>query len=575
MATQTIKTTFKLRRGEAQEWENKNPTLAEGEPAFEVDTGKLKIGTSDNQPFHDAKYIQVDYEDIVNKRGIIPAYEFVYKDDGTVAKAGEESLVMYVGWNAGGNNHYNKNKPRATSSNCLALGPYCEATYLDSAAFNYMGLAHAARSFACGRGTEVLGAHGAAFNRQTKAGGVNSAAFGLNTAAYGYCSAAFGQQTYVGIKLTTITQNGITYYSIPTNAAGTANVITPLFTTVASYRGDSDTTAQPIDADGNDIGGVINLTDPTQQTLRSMAFGHLTVANGENAIAAGKHTFAIGANAVAMGYKAQAQGRDSFAFGSYNSSATDETTVAGGIGSFAFGYGVVASDKSAVAMGGLTKASNMYSLATGYSTEASGAYSAAFNNTAKAKGSSSFAANAAVTQSSLSAAFNKGTTGASKECNFAINKGHANGSYSFAGGGGAQTTDAFDGAKATGVSSFAFGYGTTEAIGTLSVAWGQNCLAKKNYAFAGGLVTTSDGLGAFAYGSNLTVGSDYCVAFGYYNQSTWTDIDGTVKHYLLSIGNTKKQKMNALAVGDDFIEINNVRLTSTDLETLLALIKSE
>ena len=43
MAT-VIKTTFKLRRATAQEWTLKNPVLAAGEPGFEIDTNKLKIG---------------------------------------------------------------------------------------------------------------------------------------------------------------------------------------------------------------------------------------------------------------------------------------------------------------------------------------------------------------------------------------------------------------------------------------------------------------------------------------------------------------------------------------------------
>ena len=41
---QVIKTTFKLRRGTAQRWIEVNPILAQGEPGFEYDTGKLKVG---------------------------------------------------------------------------------------------------------------------------------------------------------------------------------------------------------------------------------------------------------------------------------------------------------------------------------------------------------------------------------------------------------------------------------------------------------------------------------------------------------------------------------------------------
>ena len=44
MATKVIKTTFKVRRGLADTWKKQNPVLAYGEPGFEKDTYKLKIG---------------------------------------------------------------------------------------------------------------------------------------------------------------------------------------------------------------------------------------------------------------------------------------------------------------------------------------------------------------------------------------------------------------------------------------------------------------------------------------------------------------------------------------------------
>lgn len=43
MAT-VIKTTFQLKRGTAAKWVELNPVLAPGEPGFEYDTKKLKIG---------------------------------------------------------------------------------------------------------------------------------------------------------------------------------------------------------------------------------------------------------------------------------------------------------------------------------------------------------------------------------------------------------------------------------------------------------------------------------------------------------------------------------------------------
>ena len=46
MATQVkvLKTTFKVRRGQSQVWADIDPILADGEPGYELDTHRLKIG---------------------------------------------------------------------------------------------------------------------------------------------------------------------------------------------------------------------------------------------------------------------------------------------------------------------------------------------------------------------------------------------------------------------------------------------------------------------------------------------------------------------------------------------------
>lgn len=54
MATYT--TTFQLRRGNASVWIKNNPILARGEPGFEIDTNRLKIGDGAT-PWVDLKYI--------------------------------------------------------------------------------------------------------------------------------------------------------------------------------------------------------------------------------------------------------------------------------------------------------------------------------------------------------------------------------------------------------------------------------------------------------------------------------------------------------------------------------------
>ena len=72
MAT-TIKTTFQLRRGNAEVWAKNNPVLAAGEPAFELDTGKLKIGNGNdaynNLPYLSSDDVAVLLEDKVSKAG--------------------------------------------------------------------------------------------------------------------------------------------------------------------------------------------------------------------------------------------------------------------------------------------------------------------------------------------------------------------------------------------------------------------------------------------------------------------------------------------------------------------------
>lgn len=41
---ENIKTTFLLRRGNTEAWERNNPILQLGEPGFEIDKNKLKVG---------------------------------------------------------------------------------------------------------------------------------------------------------------------------------------------------------------------------------------------------------------------------------------------------------------------------------------------------------------------------------------------------------------------------------------------------------------------------------------------------------------------------------------------------
>ena len=55
MAT-TYKTTFQFRRGLAEVWKKNNPLLTKGEPGFELDTNRLKIGDGEKN-YNDLPYI--------------------------------------------------------------------------------------------------------------------------------------------------------------------------------------------------------------------------------------------------------------------------------------------------------------------------------------------------------------------------------------------------------------------------------------------------------------------------------------------------------------------------------------
>ena len=73
-----IKTTFQVKRGTAARWEELNPILNPGEPGFEMDTFKLKIGNG-STPWKELPYVNdvdiskyITIEDIINGNVILP-----------------------------------------------------------------------------------------------------------------------------------------------------------------------------------------------------------------------------------------------------------------------------------------------------------------------------------------------------------------------------------------------------------------------------------------------------------------------------------------------------------------------
>lgn len=80
MAT-VIKTTFQLKRGTAARWQELNLTLAAGEPGFELDTGRLKIGDG-NTPWNNLEYLVqggIYNAPTVNLFPTIGKSDFIYK----------------------------------------------------------------------------------------------------------------------------------------------------------------------------------------------------------------------------------------------------------------------------------------------------------------------------------------------------------------------------------------------------------------------------------------------------------------------------------------------------------------
>ena len=55
-----IKTTFQVRRGLSHVWADINPILAPGEPGYELDTHRLKIGDDNKTPWNSLPYIGGD-----------------------------------------------------------------------------------------------------------------------------------------------------------------------------------------------------------------------------------------------------------------------------------------------------------------------------------------------------------------------------------------------------------------------------------------------------------------------------------------------------------------------------------
>ena len=83
MSQQIINTVFKFKRANAALWTERNPILAQGEPGFEIDTGKLKIGNGSTH-WNDLEYVGGDVaNDQIEE--IVSNYEQLQKEvDGKI-----------------------------------------------------------------------------------------------------------------------------------------------------------------------------------------------------------------------------------------------------------------------------------------------------------------------------------------------------------------------------------------------------------------------------------------------------------------------------------------------------------
>ena len=101
MADKTILTTFQFRRGLADNWRKNNPILAQGEPGFERDTYRLKIGDgvtawNDLEYFGGSATIVADGKSIDVVDGKVVLYGFAAAGPGYLAMKGSDGKLNWT-----------------------------------------------------------------------------------------------------------------------------------------------------------------------------------------------------------------------------------------------------------------------------------------------------------------------------------------------------------------------------------------------------------------------------------------------------------------------------------------------
>lgn len=97
MAEITLYTKFKLRRGTSEAWSRVNPVLLYGEPGFEKDTNKLKIGDG-TKHWNDLPYLNQDFKigkddkSIIYENNQLGLYGYANAEVGQFPIKGENNL---------------------------------------------------------------------------------------------------------------------------------------------------------------------------------------------------------------------------------------------------------------------------------------------------------------------------------------------------------------------------------------------------------------------------------------------------------------------------------------------------
>lgn len=99
----TYNTTFQLRRGLADVWKKNNPILAYGEPGFEKDTYRLKIGDGATNwidlPYISGSEYSVSPDGntlVLNKNNEMVLYGFEDAEVGQIPVKGENGTLIWV-----------------------------------------------------------------------------------------------------------------------------------------------------------------------------------------------------------------------------------------------------------------------------------------------------------------------------------------------------------------------------------------------------------------------------------------------------------------------------------------------